>query len=324
MATADVKEGRHMRLVTRSDFDGLLCGFLLREIGLIDSWVFVHPKDLQDGNFDAMDDDVLVNVPFVPGCGLWFDHHSSELERVWVEFEGCSRVAPSCARVIYEYYGGRRRFPSRVEMVDYADRIDSADLTLEEILNPTGWILLGFLTDPRSGLGRFRDYTISNYQLMSNLLESHYKAGYEEILALPDVQERVKRYFEEDKLFREMVKERTRIEKNIIITDVRGLDVIHVGNRFLVYSLYPEQNVSLWIADVRGNVSTMISCGHSVISRTCKTDIGSLMLKYYGGGHAQVGTCQVPVEEFDDTLNDIIMQLISDEENLSPEDAIFF
>ncbi|MCL2497560.1 MAG: exopolyphosphatase, partial [Symbiobacteriaceae bacterium] len=289
---------------------------------LVESWVFVHPKDLQDGLFKATADDILVNVPYVEGCGFWFDHHSSEAERVWVEYQGCSRLAPSCARIVFEYYGGVDRFPNRVEMIDYADRIDSGNLTYGEIMHPTDWVLLGFLTDPRSGLGRFHDYTISNYQLMSKLLGEFYLASCEEILALSDVQERIMRFQEEDNRFRLMLNEHTQVAKNVIITDLRHTEFIHVGNRFIIYSLYPEQNVSLWIAKANDDRYVMISCGHSILNRTCKTDVGSLMLRYYGGGHQQVGTCQVPWDEADHILNEILWQLHSDEEEYEAEEEV--
>jgi len=256
-------------------------------------------------------------VPYVKGGGLWFDHHSSETERVWADFQGCSRLAPSCARVVFDYYGGAERFPTRVEMVEYADRIDSAHLTIEEILRPSGWVLLGFLTDPRSGLGRFHDYTISNYQLMDKLLHSYYQADCQTILTLPDMQERIVRYFDEDARFREMLQQYTRRDKNVLITDLRNVETVRVGNRFLIYSLYPEANVSLWLAGARDQDTVMISCGHSILNRTCKTDVGSLMLQYYGGGHFQVGTCQVPSEEADSILEEIIQKLHSDDEGVA-------
>ncbi|MCL2548421.1 MAG: exopolyphosphatase [Symbiobacteriaceae bacterium] len=312
-----------MRLVTRSDFDGLICGFLLRELGLIDSWVFVHPKDLQDGKFTANTDDVLVNVPYVEGCGLWFDHHSSEIERVWTEYDGSARSAPSCARIIFDYYGGVDRFPGRTEMVDYADRIDSGNLTYPEIIDPQGWVLLGFLTDPRSGLGRFHDYKISNYQLMSKLLQDHFLDDCDTILDLNDVKERVARYYSEDRRFRQMLQDRTRIEGNVIITDLRGIENISAGNRFIIYSMFPDQNVSLWIAETREMRRIMISCGHSILNRSCKTDVGSLMLRYYGGGHQQVGTCQISADEVDTTVAEIIRHLQADEAyEPSDEDGI--
>ena len=301
-----------MRLVTRSDFDGLICGFLLREIGLIDSWIYVHPKDLQDGLFAAEANDILCNVPYVPGCGLWFDHHSSEHERNNVEFEGCSRLAPSCARVIYEYYGGAERFPTREEMIHFADRIDSGNLTREEIQNPTGWILLGFLTDPRTGLGRFRQFTISNYQLMDKFLSECYLDSSDKILAMPDVQERVQLYNEQTELFREMLIKYSYTEEHLLVTDLRDVDTIYTGNRFYVYSLFPETSISLWIIDGRQKLNTVISCGHSILNRTSLTNVGSLMLRYGGGGHPQVGTCQVPHENAEQSIKEIKQAILKD------------
>ncbi|MCL1866367.1 MAG: exopolyphosphatase, partial [Oscillospiraceae bacterium] len=265
-----------MRLITRSDFDGLACGALLLEAGIIKSYTFAHPKDLQDGLVPVTENDCLANVPYVEGCGLWFDHHSSENERLSLKgkYEGESRRAPSCARIIYDYYGGKERFPQFDDLMEAVDKVDSGNLTKEEILNPEGWILVGFLMDPRTGLGRFRDFTISNYQLMSKLLAEYYQSACEEILALPDIQERIARYVEEDSRFREMIAKHTCILKNVIVSDLRNVETIRAGNRFLIYSLFPEQNVSLWIADVRDKVNVMISCGHSVINRTCQTDIG--------------------------------------------------
>ena len=163
-----------MRLVTRSDFDGLACGALLLEAGIIDSWKFAHPKDLQDGLVEINENDCLANVPFVEGCGLWFDHHSSEHERLELKgkYKGESRITPSCARIIYEYYGGKERFPQFDDMMEAVDKVDSGNLTVEEVMNPTGWILVGFLMDPRTGLGRWRQFSISNYQLMEKLMEA--------------------------------------------------------------------------------------------------------------------------------------------------------
>ncbi len=303
-----------MRLLTRSDFDGLACAALLKELGVIDSWKFVHPKDLQDGIVEVTGDDVLANVPYVPGCALWFDHHSSESERLGsgLQFEGESRLADSAARVIYEYYGGKSRLPHFEEMVVYVDKVDAAMLTPEEILEPAGWVLLGFIMDPRTGLGRFRDFRISNYQLMEELIEACRTKGIDEILALPDVQERVKLYFEQDKLFREMVEAHTHTAGNLIITDLRGVETIYTGNRFLIYSLYPQQNISMWVVDGRGKQNCPIAVGHSVLNRTSKTNVGQLLLKYGGGGHPQVGTCQVPYEESDRVIGELTAKINAD------------
>lgn len=303
-----------MRLLTRSDFDGLACGAILKELGIVDHWKFVHPKDMQDGIVEVTSQDVLANVPYVKGCGLWFDHHSSEGHRLEgeVAYEGESRLADSAARVIYEYYGGYHRLPHFEDMVLAVDKVDAAKLTVNEILQPQGWVLLGFMMDPRTGLGRFRNFRISNYELMEGLINACATQTIDEILQNPDVQERVELYFEQDALFREMLLEHTRTDGNVIITDLRGVDPIYTGNRFVVYSLFPEQNISLWLVDGRGKQNCPIAIGHSVINRTSRTDVGKLALQYGGGGHHQVGTCQVPYDQADEILETIIAKLKAD------------
>jgi nanoRNase/pAp phosphatase (c-di-AMP/oligoRNAs hydrolase) len=299
-----------MRLLTRSDFDGLACAALLKDLEVIDSWKFVHPKDLQDGLVEIEPDDVLANVPYVPGAALWFDHHTSEAERLGSDlvFKGESRPADSAARVIYEYYGGIERLPHFEEMVKAVDKVDAAKLEAAEILNPVGWVLLGFIMDPRTGLGRFREFRISNYQLMEKLISEVASKTIDEVLADPDVKERVELYFEQDRLFREMIAAHTRTDGNVIITDLRDVEPIYTGNRFLIYSLYPEQNISLWIVDGRNKQNCPIAVGHSVINRSSKTNVGALMLKHGGGGHPQVGTCQVDYAETDRVVAEIIEQ----------------
>lgn len=307
-----------MRLVTRSDFDGLACGALLKEAGIIDSWKFVHPKDLQDGLIEVSENDVLANVPYVPGCGLWFDHHSSEHERLIKRdmYKGESRLAPSAARIIFDYYGGMERFSHFEQMMVGVDKVDSGDLTRDEILNPTGWILLGFMMDPRTGLGRFRDFRISNYQLMEALIEAYRTMHIEEILALPDVAERVNLYFEQDALFRSMITAHSRTSGNVVITDLRGVDTIYTGNRFLLYSLYPEQNISIWLVDGKGKQNAVFAVGHSILNRSCRTNVGSLLLQYGGGGHKRVGTCQVPYKDADSALEDLTFIMHADDARL--------
>jgi nanoRNase/pAp phosphatase (c-di-AMP/oligoRNAs hydrolase) len=300
-----------MRLMTRSDFDGLACGILLKELGIIDNFKFVHPKDLQDGLIEVNENDVLANVPFVQGCGLWFDHHSSEKERLddKIVFTGESRLAPSAARVVYEYYGGKDKLPYFEDMVIQVDKVDSGQLTVDEILNPTGWILLGFIMDPRTGLGRFRNFRISNYQLMEELIEYCRTMEIQEILALQDVKERIEMYFEQNIKFTEMIKKYTVTEGNVIVTDLRGVEEIFTGNRFLIYSLYPEQNISIWAVDGKNKQNCSFAVGHSIISRTSNTNVGSLMLKYNGGGHPKVGTCQVDYDDADKTLKELIEKM---------------
>ncbi len=283
-----------MRLVTRSDFDGLVCGALLLEAGVVDHWKFAHPKDLQDGLVEINEDDCLANVPYVEGCGLWFDHHSSEHERLELagKYKGESRSSPSCARIIYEYYGGKEKFPQFDDMMEAVDKVDAGNLTIDEVMNPYGWILIGFLMDPRTGLGRWREFSISNYQLMEKLLRACHSMSTEEVLALPDVQERIEVYRDQTEKFKEMVGEYTCTEGNVIITDLRGVDTIYTGNRFMIYSMYPEQNISAWIVSGREGRGCSVAVGYSIMNRTATLDVGSLMLKYHGGGHKKVGTCQ--------------------------------
>ncbi|HXE73423.1 MAG TPA: exopolyphosphatase, partial [Candidatus Nitrosotenuis sp.] len=286
-----------MRLLTRSDFDGLACAVLLQEMGLVDEMKFVHPKDLQDGKVEVNKNDILANVPYVEGCGLWFDHHTSELDRGSLNknFEGESRPAPSAARVIWEYYGGEDRFrPELNQLLGAVDKADSAQFTAEEILNPTGWVLLSFVMDPRTGLGRYKDYRISNYQLMEDLIGYCRTMTIDQILEQPDVKERVNRYLEHRPLFEQMVKENTEIHGNVIVTDLRGVDPIYCGNRFLIYALYPEQNASIWIVSGKQNQNCVFALGKSILNRTCRTNIGTLCRQFGGGGHEASGTCQVP------------------------------
>jgi nanoRNase/pAp phosphatase (c-di-AMP/oligoRNAs hydrolase) len=300
-----------MRLLTRSDFDGLACGALLVYLGLIDEWKFVHPKDIQDGLVDATDNDILANIPYIKGCKLWFDHHSSESERLGnnVYFEGISKLAPSCARVVYEYYGGDAKLGCFAEMIHYVDKVDSGNLTSDEILFPRGWVLLGFIMDPRTGLGRFRNFTISNYDLMKELAKSCSEKTIEEILVMPDVKERLDLYFEQTEIFKEMISKHAKPDGNVLMVDLRDVDTIYAGNRFYIYTLFPEQNISVWIVDGRNKANVAITVGYSIVNKTATVDVGSLLLSYGGGGHRQVGTCQVPYEDANKVIAEIVKKL---------------
>jgi len=304
-------KGYSMRLVTRSDFDGLVCGMLLKEEGLIDDVKFVHPKDLQDGSFQAESNDILCNVPYVPGCGMWFDHHSSELERVGKNpnVRGVSQKAPSCAGIVYESFGGEQKFGKFTELVKAVDKVDSGQLSQDDICNPQGWVLIGFIADPRTGLGRFHEFRISNYTLMMEFINHFRTLSLEEILAHPDVKERIDLYRSQTELFVEMAKKHSKRDGNVLITDLRGVETIYASNRFTIYGVFPEANVSLWITAGKGNQNVVIACGYSVLNRSCTADIGALMLKYGGGGHRQVGTCQIPFENADATIAEIVKGL---------------
>ncbi len=302
-----------MRLVTRSDFDGLVCATLLKHLNIIDDYLFAHPKDLQDGKVEVSKKDVLANVPYVEGCGLWFDHHTSEKDRLGeIEFEGESKPLPSCARVIWEYYG-EDKFPKNFSsMLDAVDKVDSANLTPEEITKPEGWILLGYIMDPRTGLGRYRDYRISNYQLMLDMIEYCRTMSVEEIMEIPDVKERIDKYYADEQQFIQMLKDNTSSHGNALIIDLRAQDPIYCGNRFMVYTLFPDCNVSIRVIWGFKKQNVVFTVGHSITNRTSNTDVGKLMLSFGGGGHKAVGTCQVPETEVSDTLEQLISKINAD------------
>ncbi|MDD2365689.1 MAG: exopolyphosphatase [Desulfuromonadaceae bacterium] len=296
-----------MRLLTRSDFDGICCAVLLKEIGLMDEMVYAHPKDLQDGKVPVDKNDILANVPYVDGCGLWFDHHSSEHERLELagKYEGCSKSAMSAARVISDYYG-EEKFTRFKDMLEYVDRVDAGMLTEYEILSPTGWVLLGFICDPRTGLGYHKNYRISNLAFMNDLVDHIRTKTIDEILNLPDTKERIERYKANDQQARDFIDRHSRLDGSVLITDARDAEDLPPSNRFLIYSLYPESNISIRMIDGRGKEFVAISVGYSILNRTATVDVGSLMLKYGGGGHRKVGTCQVPYDKADTVLKELI------------------
>jgi len=306
-----------VRLLTRSDFDGSVCAALLQELGLVDEILYIHPKDLQDNKIAVTEDDIIANVPYAEGCGLWFDHHSSEHQRIKLDgrFKGASELEPSAAQVIYGYYKKDENYAGKLEKFEDLIKIvgiaDSARFSKEDILNPTGWIMLAFIADPRTGLGHRRSFRISNFELMQKLPELLRSQTIEEILALPDLQERIQVYHEETSKYKALLVRHTRIEGDAIVINFRGIDEIAVGNRFLEYVLYPEQNISVRIVDGRNNEFAMISVGHSIINRTSVVDVGSMVLKYGGGGHKQVGTCQVKYEDIDRIIGEML-QVIND------------
>ena len=302
-----------MRLLTRSDFDGLASAVLLVEKGIVDEYRFVHPKDVQDGQVEVTVNDVLVNIPYVPGCGLWFDHHASEDERLGIKnlsFEGACYSAPSAAQVVWDYYGGERTFsPHLVTMLEAVNKSDSGNLTREQILNPEGWILLSFVMDPRTGLGRFKDYRISNYQLMEDMIQRCRTMSAEEIFELQDVRERTKCYFEQQELFKDMLKRCCEIHGNVLVTNLLNEETIYSGNRFLVYALYPEQNIEVRVMWGKNKQNVVFACGYSIFNRTARTHVGKLMLEYGGGGHEKVGTCQIAIEHWERALQEIVERM---------------
>jgi nanoRNase/pAp phosphatase (c-di-AMP/oligoRNAs hydrolase) len=304
---------RH-RLVTRSDFDGLVCAVLLRDLDLIEDITFVHPKDMQDGVVPISDRDITTNLPYVEGAHLVFDHHASEtLRNEPRDNHVIDPAAPSAARVVYDFYGGRDAFPSvSEEMMAAVDKADSAQFELDEVLDPQGWVLLNFLMDARTGLGRFRNFRISNYELMMELIDACRDHGIDEILALPDVAERVELYREQEPLFRDQLARCTTVHGNLAVVDLRGEGTIHAGNRFLVYALHPEVNISMHVMWGRQKQNVVFAVGKSIFDRTSRTDIGRMLLACGGGGHANAGTCQVGHADADRTQRKLVAHITAD------------
>lgn len=299
------------RLVTRSDFDGLVCAMILKELNMIDEIKFVHPKDMQDGKIEITNRDITTNLPFVEGVHLAFDHHSSENERIGYRHNYIiDPDAPSAARVVYDYYGRDIAMPRiSKELMAAVDKGDSAQFTMEEVLRPKGWNLMNFVMDSRTGLGRFRDFRVSNYQLMMDLIDYCIDHDIDDVVELPDVKERTELYFAHEPLFREQLIRCGTIHDNVVVLNLLDQEVIHPGNRFVIYALYPRQKVSIHKMQGQHNANTVLAVGKSIFDRSAKIDIGSLMLSYGGGGHEAAGTCQVPHADADRVLAEIIAKI---------------
>ena len=303
------------RLVTRSDFDGLVCAVLLKELDIIDDILFVHPKDMQDGTVDVTPRDITTNLPYVASCYLCFDHHASEVERAGGECYKNQIIdpeAPSAARVVYNHYGGKTVFSDiSDDMMEAVDKADSAQFTPNEILSPCGWVLLNYLMDSRTGLGRFREFSISNYALMMELIDYCRSHTIDQILELPDVKERSDLYTEQSALFEEQLKKCSTVHDNLVVLDLRNEDTIYAGNRFIIYAIYDQCNISIHAIWGRDKANTVFAIGGSIVDRTSNTNIGELCLSYGGGGHHNAGTCQIDNEDAERVLGELIEKITS-------------
>jgi len=302
------------RLVTRSDFDGLVCAVLLKEIDIIDEIIFVHPKDMQDGIIEMTDNDISTNLPYVEGVHLAFDHHLSEAIRNKANNKHIIDAnALSAARVVYDYYGGAERFPeSWNEMMAEVDKADAAQFSEEEILHPEGWILLNFIMDARTGLGRFRVFTQSNYQLMMSLIECCRYYSISDILKLDDVIERIDLYKDHEENAKAQIKRCATVHGNLVVLDLREEEIIYAVNRFMIYALFPEANISMHVMWGLKKQNTVFAIGKSILNQSSNTNIGELCLSYQGGGHFKAGTCQVENAEADASLVTIIKKITAD------------
>lgn len=303
------------RLVTRSDFDGLVCAVLLKHLDLIDEILFVHPKDMQDGKIAVSDRDITTNLPFVPGVHLAFDHHLSETIRNVGERSNhiIHPEAPSAARVVYDYYGGASVFPAAwFDMMAAVDKGDAARFSQQEVLEPNGWDLLNFLMDARTGLGRFREFRISNYNLMMDLIDYCKNHTITDIMDLPDVRERRELYFEHSENCKEQIVRCAVVHQNLVVLDLRQEAVIYAGNRFIIYAMFPDTNISIHVLWGVRNQNTVLATGKSILNRTSNTNIGALMLEYGGGGHENAGTCQVANELADEVQAALVKRIVSE------------
>lgn len=310
-----MSEQQRYRLVTRSDFDGLVCAVLLKELDLLHEIKFVHPKDMQDGIIQITDHDITTNLPYAPGAHLVFDHHLSETLRNPGERPNyiIDPDAPSAARVVYNYYGGKRTFPNiSDDMMTAVDKADSARFSRDDILDPKGWVLLNYLMDSRTGLGRFREFRISNYVLMMQLIGYCKQHGVDEILDLPDVRERSDLYFQHVDKAREQIARCTTVHGNLAVLDLRDEGIIYATNRFTIYALFPQTNISIHVLWGLKQQNTVFATGKSILNRSSKTNIGELMLEYGGGGHEAAGTCQIANDKADDVLQELIARINAD------------
>ena len=300
------------RLITRSDFDGLVCVMILKELKLINDIKFVHPKDMQDGLIEVTDHDITTNLPYVEGVKLAFDHHSSEVKRAGGPKPNhiIEPDAPSAARVVYNYYGGKEKLPRITdEIMEAVDKADSAQFTMEDILHPTDWVLLSYLMDARTGLGRFRNFRISNYELMMELIDYCLEHPIKDILKLPDVKERVDLYFEQQELFKAQIERVHQMHGKVVVLPLKEEEIIYTGNRFLVYAMYPEAEISIHVMWGLKKQNTAVTIGKSIVNRSSDFDIGALCLKYGGGGHKNAGTCQLDNDKVDELLPKIIAEI---------------
>lgn len=300
------------RLITRSDFDGLVCAMILKELDMIDDIKFVHPKDMQDGRIKVTHNDISTNLPYVEGVHLAFDHHLSEKTRIKTINKNhiFDPEAPSAARLVYEYFNGDVRL-KRIgkEIMTAVDKSDSAQFTKDEIINPDRWVLLNYIMDARTGFGRFRNFRISNYQLMMELIDYCLEHPVDQVLKLPDVKERVDMYFKQQELFKKQIEKVHRMEDKVVVLYLKDEDVIYTGNRFMVYAMYPEAEISVHVMWGYRKQNTALTIGKSILNKNSKVNIGDICLKYGGGGHRNAGTCQIPNDQVDVILPKILEEL---------------
>ena len=303
-----------MNLITRSDFDGIACAVLLKQVEILEKITFAEPREVQDRLLEIGPGDILANLPYHPECGMWFDHHSSEVERTSFdhEFEGRFEMAPSAARVICNHYKSHR-FHRYEYLLAEVDRIDSAQLTVWDVTDPEGWVLLSYILDPRTGLAGYEGPGVGNKELIHRMVDLMTDYTASEILQMRDIRLRVRQYFDQEQVFREVLEKNSRQDGRVVITDTRGIYPLPTGNRFLIYTMFPEANISVRVFDDEEGFHTGVAIGKSIFNRTSFTNVGDLCEKFGGGGHEGAGAARFSPEEADDKIARMLAEIKSDD-----------
>jgi hypothetical protein len=315
-----------MRLVTRADFDGLVCGALLTKFEPIDSYLFVEPKFMQDGLVEIRAGDIIANLPYHPNCTLWFDHHvtntTPDFAKPIMLGKGGFRLAPSAARVVYEYYkelanqpqiGSGEEKTTRLtnneiiafldsERINYllheTDRVDAGKLEPQDVLDPQGYVLISMTTDGRNA---------GDEPYWLRIIELLRDASLEEVLRDPEVSRRCQQIRDEQEQLRKLLLARTIMKGNVIYVDLRGIEEIPDGNRFLIFTLFPQGNIQVKVADDKQRKNTTsISVGYNIFNTTSNVNVGELLSHYGGGGHKVVGSCRVPNDQAELAIREIV------------------
>lgn len=288
------------RIITRPDFDGVVCAVLLKAaIGDHLTILWGQPAEMQNGKIEVDSDDIIANLPFYGNCAIWFDHHISNEPPA--SYNGLYRVAPSAAGLVYEYY--QNVIDSRFQtLVEQADKIDDAQLNLDEILHPENYpyILLSMTIYAKHASDL--TYCDKVVELLSTL-------SIDEVLAEPEVKRRCEQVLAENTTYEKHLKNHTRIQGLVSITDFRELDPAPDGNRFLIYSLYPDTVVNMKI--FHENSKTVVKLGHSILNRRCNVNVGNLLSRFGGGGHRGAGACRIEGPNAEPVLKKILDILIA-------------
>ncbi|CAH2029850.1 hypothetical protein [Trichlorobacter ammonificans] len=285
------------RLLTKCDIDGMACGILLKERGLVEEVRFCQAWEIDNGSMAIGDSDITAGLPCRPQAWLAFDHYqdaaSVRTERIIVD-----TTRRSTARVIHDYFGASAFGAVPGELLRAVDRVVSAEVTLDDILYPSGWVLLSHLIDHRTGLERYRRFGMDTAALIGLLTDWCRQYTIWEVLSLPALEERNACYFACAEAYKAQILRCASVHRNLVVVDLRDEETIYPGNRFMIYALFPECNVSLQITRTTAGVA--FQAGKSFLDRSFAEDIGRLMRRYGGGGHANAGRCDMPEERADE------------------------